>query len=156
MSTSIAVFLAAVCLNPVDDTAVETVDLVEVNHFYDDQGRLVFDQIIYYDWDAEQSRYNVRDWRLIKTPTQIPLRNWSRGGYVSEWHDFKQRDGLRRVRAKSARESWTQYDPELIERDFLPQEKRRELRKIPLPAARAKRAGRSPHPGDPRPARSGY
>jgi hypothetical protein len=25
------------------------------------------------------------------------------------------------------RESWTQYDPELVEREFLPQERRREL-----------------------------
>jgi hypothetical protein len=29
------------------------------------------------------------------------------------------------VRAASFRETWTQYDPELIERDYLPKEKRR-------------------------------
>ena len=27
------------------------------------------------------------------------------------------------------RETWTQYDPELVEREFLPKERRKELRK---------------------------
>jgi len=133
MSTSMAVCFAAVCLSPAEDAATDRVDLVEINHFYDDQGRLVFDQIVYYEWSHEHGRFHVRDWRLLKSSTQIPLRNWREGGYVSEWNDFKQRDGLRRVEAKLIRETWTQYDPELIEREFLPQEKRRELRKIPLP-----------------------
>jgi hypothetical protein len=156
MSTVIVVCLAAVGLNPVDDAAVDQVDLIEVNHFYDDQGRLVFDQIIYYDWDAKHSRYNVRDWRLIKTPAQIPLRNWRDGRYSSEWNDFKQRDGLRRVSAKSVRETWTQHDPELLEREFLPQEKRRELRKIPYPSQPKRTAPPRRTPAVPNSSRSGY
>jgi hypothetical protein len=28
------------------------------------------------------------------------------------------------------RETWTQYDPELLEREFLPKERRRELRNL--------------------------
>ena len=105
---------------------------MEVNHFYDDQGRLVFDQVIYYNWCPVRNRYQVRDWRLLKTPTQVPLRDWRDGGYVSEWEDFKQRNGLRRVKSKSVRETWTQHDPELVEREFLPQEKREELTRIPV------------------------
>ena len=132
MSIQIAVCMAAFTLSPADEVTVDQVDLVEVNHFYDDQGRLVFDQVIYFDWSAQQGRYQVRDWRLLKTQTQVPLRDWREGGYVSEWEDFKQRNGLRRVKSKSVRETWTQYDPELVEREFLAQEKRAELTRIPV------------------------
>lgn len=152
MSIQIAVCMAAFSLSPADEVTVDEVDLVEVNHFYDDQGRLVFDQIIYYDWSPVHNRYQVRDWRLLKTPTQIPLRDWREGGYVSEWEDFKQRNGLRRVKSKSVRETWTQHDPELVEREFLPQEKRAELTRIPpaAPVSVARRNVRSTTPTLPR------
>jgi hypothetical protein len=107
--------------------ARETVDLVEVNHFYDEQGRLVFDQTIFYDWSADNGRHMVRAWRLVKNPAQLPQRDWNDGGYVSIWHDG---DVLRHVRATSIRETWTQYDPELVEREFLPKEHRKELRVV--------------------------
>lgn len=154
MSIQVAVCLAALTLSPADEVTVDQVDLVEVNHFYDDQGRLVFDQIIYYDWSAMHNRYQVRDWRLLKTNTQIPLRDWRGGGYVSEWEDFKQRNGLRLVKAKSVRETWTQYDPELIEREFLAQEKRVELTRIPLVSATS--AARRQVANLPRSDRDGY
>ncbi len=144
MSIQIAVCLTALTLSPADEVTVDQVDLVEINHFYDDQGRLVFDQLIYYDWSSVQHRYQVRDWRLLKTPTQVPLRDWRTGCYVSEWEDFKQRNGLRRVKSKSVRETWTQYDPELVEREFLAQEKRAELTRIPAaaPVSAARRNAR--------------
>lgn len=44
----------------------DTVDLVIINHFLDEKGRIVFDQIIFLDHNEYQSRYLVRDWRLIK------------------------------------------------------------------------------------------
>ena len=65
-TTSFAVWMTAICLNPLEDLARDRVDLIEVNHFYDEQGRLVFDQIIFYDWSPMQCRYQVRDWRLLK------------------------------------------------------------------------------------------
>jgi hypothetical protein len=100
---------------------------MEVNHFYDEQGRLVFDQVIFYDWAPEHSRYNVRAWRLVKNPAQLPERDWRDGGYLAVWQDG---EVLRRVRAASMRETWTQYDPELVEREYLPKERRRELRAV--------------------------
>jgi hypothetical protein len=134
---------------PHDDVARESVDLAELNHFYDEHGRLVFDQVIFYDWgppytgpitdDAqtrfvdesapepvknENWRYQVRAWRLVKNPNLLPIRDWTTGGYRSIWQDGEQ---VRDIRAKSFRETWTQEDPELIERRFLPKEKRREL-----------------------------
>ncbi|MCA9124803.1 MAG: hypothetical protein H6822_27170 [Planctomycetaceae bacterium] len=152
MSIQIAVCMAALTLSPADEVTVDQVDLIEVNHFYDDQGRLVFDQVIYYDWSEERSRYQVRDWRLLKTPTQIPLRDWRDGGYVSEWQDFKQRNGLRRVKAKAVRETWTQYDPELVEREFLAQEKRESLTRIQIasPYSQPRNSARSTTPRLPR------
>ncbi len=152
MSIQIAVCMAALTLSPADTVTVDQVDLTEVNHFYDDQGRLVFDQVIYYDWSAAHGRYQVRDWRLLKTPTQVPLRDWRDGGYVSEWEDFKQRNGLRRVKSKSVRETWTQHDPELVEREFLAQEKRAELTRIPVasPSLSSRRGVRSTSPSLPR------
>ena len=131
-STSLAVAVAAVCINPIEHVAQDRVDLVEVNHFYDEQGKLVFDQIIFYDWSEADGRYNVRAWRLLKSNAQVPYRNWRQGDFVAVWHDG---DILRKVQATSFRESWTQYDPELVEREYLPKERRRELRVVKMERA---------------------
>lgn len=128
---SVACLFVALGLNPTDDVAVDEVDLIEINHFHDEQGKPVFDQIIFYDWSAADSRYQVRAWRMLKTPAQIPRKNWRDGGYVAVWHDTQNGDVLRKVKSQSFRESWTQYDPELIEREFLPKEKRRDLKRSP-------------------------
>lgn len=107
-----------------EDVMRDSVDLMELNHFYNEHGSLVFDQIIFYDWCND--RFQVRAWRLVKNSNQIPTRDWQRGGYSALWWDG---EILRFVISKSIRETWTQYDPELVEREFLPQERRRELSK---------------------------
>lgn len=124
-TTTLSAIVVACGIAPPEDIARESVDLIEVNHFYDEQGRLVFDQLIFYDWSPPDSRYMVRAWRLVKSPSQLPQRDFRDGGYSAIWHDG---DLLRNVRADSLRESWTQYDPELVEREFLPKERRKELR----------------------------
>ena len=125
-TSALVLLLTSVTLNPVNEMAVDRVDLVEVNHFFDQQGRHVFDQTIFYDWCPIQCRYNVRAWRLLKSPSQWPHRDWQSGGYVALWHDGSV---LRKVRATAYRESWTQYDPELVERDYLPKDQRRDLQR---------------------------
>ena len=106
----------------------DVIELVEINHFYDDQGRLVFDQVIFYEWESYPgNRYQVVAWRLLKHNAQIPTYNYQTGLYETIWHDG---DVLRRVRTKVVRETWTQYDPEILERERLPKEYRRELRKL--------------------------
>jgi hypothetical protein len=151
MFSSFCLFLLSII--PHDSVFRESFDLVEYNHFYDEYGRLVFDQVIFYDWcedftipaikeerhfetgellvegkDKEVvSRYNVVAWRLVKHPTQVPYRDWLLGGYSIFWQDGEQ---IRLVNSKNYRETWTQYDPELVERTFLPKEKRRELRSV--------------------------
>lgn len=129
LSTLVAA--AALGLTPAGDVASDSVDLIEVNHFYDEHGRLVFDQVIFYDWCTSQNRYQVRAWRLLKKPSQIPTHNVNTGEYETTWHDG---DVLRRVRARAYRESWTQHDPELREREYLPKDKRRELYKMRMVA----------------------
>ena len=125
-TTAVLLAAAALALTPTSDVAHDVVDLIEVNHFYDEHGRLVFDQVIFYDWCNSQCRYQVRAWRLLKSPAQIPQKNFNTGEYETLWHDG---DVTRRVRGKSFRESWTQHDPELRERDYLPKDKRGELYK---------------------------
>jgi hypothetical protein len=125
--STLAMVIVSVGLQPVEDVVNDQVDLIEVNHFYDDQGRLVFDQVIFYDWSGIENRYQVRAWRLLKHNAQIPRRNWRSGEFESIWHDG---DVLRRVRTKVIRETWTQFDPEILEREYLPKEHRRELRKL--------------------------
>ncbi len=122
--TTLMFAAAAAGLNPDEPIATDTVDLIEINHFYDENGKLVFDQLLFYDWSAKDARFQVRAWRLLKKNSQLPRRDWQRGDYQTTWHDG---DLLRHVRAKSIRETWTQYDPELIERANLAKDKRREL-----------------------------
>lgn len=126
--TAISITLAIAELlhagTPKETVLWNDVDLVEINHYYDEQGGHVFDQTIFYDWSSENCRYDVRAYRLSKNGRQMPVTDEGNGNYNVLWHD---RQYLRKVRAAAFRETWTQYDPELIERDILPQDQRREL-----------------------------
>lgn len=136
MSLAVRLVLPLLAIVPIEDVVCDRVDCVEVNHFYGEQGRLIFDQAIFYDWSPADERYQVRDWRLVKNPAQIPTRDWARGvdpqdrvpRYTATWLDG---EVLRRVEADSYRETWTQYDPELLEREQFPKERRRGLRHVP-------------------------
>ncbi|WP_145056962.1 hypothetical protein [Lignipirellula cremea] len=112
---------------PVETVIGESVDLIEINHFYDEQGRLVFDQVIFYDWSEERSCYAVRAWRLLKKREQAPTRDWRTGDYRAMWRDG---ETLREIRSPAMRISWTQYDPELRNREILPKEDRRDFVKV--------------------------
>lgn len=114
------------------------VDLVEVNHYHDDSGRHVFDQLIFYDWSTSRNRFEVRAWRLIKQPNQLPQRDHGENLWRVIWHDG---GVLRTVEADAYRETWTQYDPELVNREYLPQELRKELTKVPEGMPRFEREG---------------
>ena len=107
---------------PRPDTPSETVDLIEINWFFGHQGELIFSQAIFWDW--RHDRYEVRAWRLVKEPGQLPVRDWQHGGYVTAWKD----EGLRRVRATEVRETFTQVDVEMEQRQVLPADQRRGLK----------------------------
>lgn len=153
MNNLVALLLFAISYQP-PAVIREGVDIVELNHFYDEHGRLVFDQVIFYDWDAE--RPQIREWRLAKDHGSMPARDWFRkfesqssillsgepaageGSWVCRWQDG---GALRAVYATSYKETWTQYDPELVEREILPKEKRRALKSLPSPKKRSSENG---------------
>ena len=61
--------------DPPEIAVTDYVDLVEVNHYFDNAGKPVFNQLIFYNWDEPAGRYNVCAWRLLKNPSQVPVRN---------------------------------------------------------------------------------
>ncbi|TWT52667.1 hypothetical protein Pla22_02930 [Rubripirellula amarantea] len=105
----------------VTEWEVEEVDLVELNHFVDEDGREVFRQVIFYDWSKTDRRFHVRGWRLIKDESQLPLRRWKPARYEIRWHENA---SCRQVNASQLRETWTQQDPERVNRAFLPEDQR--------------------------------
>lgn len=108
-----AIFLSLLALQPGDYVAAEQVDVIEVNHLYDDYGQRQFTQVIYKDWDGD--RHQVRAWRMLNSPGMWPNRQraiWMDGGI------------LRDVRCRSVAETWTQFDPEIEERKIIPPDSR--------------------------------
>lgn len=116
--------LALMAACPNETALVDRVDLIEINHFYDSQGHHVFDQVIFYDWSQADSRFQVRAWRLLKSNQQLPRMNWQSGRYEVNWRDMNH---FRRITANQRHETFTQYDPEILERNMFPTEHRREL-----------------------------
>ena len=111
-----------------DGTLAETCDLIELNHKYFPNGNLEFDQVIFYDWCELDARYNVLAWRIVKHESHLPYPYYG-GGPRMYRALFPEGNVNRLIYAPSYRETWTQYDPEVVEREHLPKERRRELRK---------------------------
>jgi len=121
---SLTVALSLVGLDPVENLVHERVDLIELNHCYDESGKHIFDQLIFYDWSPTSRVYQVLAWRLVKRPSHVPQHDAKRDDFVLTWQDGPI---FRRVRATTFRETWTQHDPELVARANLPKENRRGL-----------------------------
>lgn len=113
--------------NPKEDIARERCDVLEGNSFYDENGRLVFNQLIVWQWNDCHCRHECHAWRMVKGPSMWPERDWGRGGYSVLWIDG---EVVREVRAETYNRTHSQFDPELIDRCVLPREQRRELRTI--------------------------
>lgn len=142
-----ALLLLVLAIQPAPSWLIhDHADLVEINHFYnaENENRLVFDQIIW--WDLIDGEYRVVAWRILKNVREnrvpparpigparfvgghaTPQYDRSLGMWVSTWFDEKQNDLFRRVTALTYRETWTPYDPELVDREFLECSKRRGL-----------------------------
>ena len=111
-------------------TTRREVDLIELNHFIDDQGREVFQQLVFYDWSRPDQCFHVRAWRLVKKQTQLPRRHWKPKGYLCTWQDNHK---TREVWSESLRETWSQKDPERVNREILPENQRKPLWPKPRP-----------------------
>lgn len=116
MSVVALLILAAVPRLPVTD---ETVDCLERNYCHGCQGEPRFLQWI--GWDELAGwKMDVRDWRIIPAGRHYVFLPGERP--VLLFHDG---DRLRVLRGRRGRTTWTQHDPEMDERERLPQEGRR-------------------------------
>jgi len=86
-------------------------DLVELNHFFDAQGRNVYDQVIFYEWSAEHSVYHVRSWLIVEDSSRLPRRNYSNNLYHIRYTERESKIE-RLITSTHFRESWTHFDPE--------------------------------------------
>lgn len=109
------------CILPLSPITHDHFDVLELNHYYDTNGQHIFDQVLFLDFNGRESRYEVQAWRL--TEKGYGPRRTPHGCEVL----FNDKGTLRKVTADSCRESWTQHDPETIDRLTLPPERRREL-----------------------------
>lgn len=133
VSATLLLPLILMATGPADGSTVlrDSVDLIELNHFYDDLGRHAYDQLIFYEWSAEYCRYHVISWCLIeddfsRLPVQLP---GSRDTMV-RWYD---RDAKRHrdVRSSMFRETWTRTDPERENKKLLEEKDRISFARVP-------------------------
>lgn len=96
----------------------DEVETAEQSFFYDQQGRLIFEQLIF--WQGE----NVVAWRMVKDGEPCIRRDWKHGGYVCLWID---KETFREVRSKFEMVTHEQHDREVAHRELLPVCYRREL-----------------------------
>lgn len=118
---------------PVDTVTRDRCDCLETNHFFSDEGELVFNQLLFLDWCQHKGCHRCEDWRLLKKAHAddrygsshiVIRRDYATGEWVARWDED---NGPREVRALTYRESWTQHDPELLDRLAHPMERRRKL-----------------------------
>ncbi len=110
------VLICAVSSHKGNRSTDEHVDLIELNHFYDQHGRLVYDQVIFYELTKDTLRFQVRAWCLVEDRESLnrrPTKNYQTELYQVDWYDTDQRL-LRRISSRLFRESWSQVDPERV------------------------------------------
>ena len=97
----------------------EQVDIVERNFYHDCEGKLIFVQLLFWEWQC--TGHVITAWRLEKPEFSVT----ERPPQVT-WYDG---DKLRQVRGESWRETHYQWDEEIAQREKLPQELRKGLSK---------------------------
>ncbi len=113
---------------PIDVSRIasERVDLIELNHFHDECGKAVYDQVIFYEWSASQAKYHVRAWCLVE-PRDIvsrrPTYTNQDDRYHVRWFDSDQ-SIHRHISSPLYRETWTHTDPERANKRILDEKMR--------------------------------
>lgn len=100
--------------------ATDHVDAVEVNHFHNSDGDLVFSQTLFREWDFDD--HYIAAWRIS---TNRQGQQMSIGGRQQLL--WAGPNGVRRVFTDRIFETWTQNDPEIDERNARPRAERRGL-----------------------------
>lgn len=144
-SLLLSMALALVATSPAQvELPTERVDLIERNSYFDENGAALLDQALFYRWDAHAERYQVVAWRLIKGAANEPRP--CDDGYEVVWMEGGKH---LRVSAPKYRETWTQYDPEMLERKHLPPDLRAGIFKRQTPKMALPPDGRDPLPPAP-------
>jgi hypothetical protein len=99
---------------PRDFAVRESVEIIETNNVYTLEGEQHLKQLVF--WDATG---RCRAWRMFHEGRQY----WSNGAMY-----FADGDVIRCVTPRTVAESWTMYDIETADREFLPANERRELK----------------------------
>lgn len=121
----------------------DDVDVIELNHFYDEHGKPVFSQFIFWDWDHKHATHVVRAWIMAETTKDAAGKIVVKGnvpvlrsrpkpttdGWELVFADRAHWSVYRRVIGRSFRETWTQYDPELANRSIVDKDDRKPLSK---------------------------
>ncbi|GAB5405157.1 MAG: hypothetical protein Aurels2KO_33880 [Aureliella sp.] len=109
----------------------EKVDLIELNHHYDDLGRHNYDQVIFYEWCPEYKRFHVIAWCLVdEEETRRPRRSARLGKWTVHWQD-RNPGIVRVVESRLFRETWSQVDPERANKELLQEKHRLSFAQIP-------------------------
>jgi hypothetical protein len=101
------------------NSLTQRVDLIELNHRYDDQGRHCYDQVIFYEWSPDYRRYHVVAWCLVDNGlSRLPALDHNKNRYVVKW--FDRDSGQHRVLwAPIYRETWSDWDPERANKELM-------------------------------------
>jgi hypothetical protein len=115
---------------------VQSVDLIELNHFFDDLGRHAYDQVIFYEWSPDYNRYHVVAWCLVEDNlARMPSKDHDRGQYSVRWYD-KDARVQRTVWSPLFRETWSSTDPERANKKLLEEKYRVSLLRVPQRSTR--------------------
>ena len=115
---------------------VQSVDLIELNHFYDDLGRHAYDQVIFYEWSPDYRRYHVVAWCLVEDNlSRMPTLDHDRRQYSVRWYD-KDARVQRVVWSPMFRETWSTTDPERANKKLLDEKYRVSLLRVPTRSVR--------------------
>lgn len=101
-----------------------TTDSIELNHFYNNEGKLNFSQVIFWEWSEDDQETHVRHWVLLKG-NRRPVIDHARRCVSFTWEEDSH---YKTVRANAFHESWTLWDPELDDRSVWGSVKRKKFR----------------------------
>jgi hypothetical protein len=105
-------------MKTVDVGQTAEVDLIEVNHFHDAAGRLVFKQLLFWSIHPD-GNLHIREWRLVRNPSMMPQRGYKK--WVCTWTE----QGIeRRVEAPAFQETKSTSDKEMLDRKSLSKQDR--------------------------------
>jgi hypothetical protein len=110
----IAFILSTILSTQTQHTVSDRVDLIELNHYHNEQGQHAFSQVIFWHRAPETGWMQVRAWCMVDDQnvcTRRPHRDYETGLYRVEWNDTEKKV-QRKITSQSFRESWSQLDPE--------------------------------------------